>query len=95
MAKRSRTAVLKRQREARKAEKQAMKREKREVRDAAPVRNEVVATADDLAGYGFAEDEDQPAESVDPPGPVLALGALAARPTQCATTAQGGPMDGR
>ncbi len=67
MAKRSRTAVLKRQREARKAEKQAMKREKREERGEAPVRNEVVATADDLAGYGFSEDEEPSADSADPP----------------------------
>jgi hypothetical protein len=54
--KRSRTAVLKRQREVKKSEKQAMKREKREVRKDAPG-HEAVATRDDLAGYGFPSDE--------------------------------------
>jgi hypothetical protein len=59
--KRSRTAVLKRQREVKKSEKQAMKREKREFRKEAPG-HESVATRDDLAGYGFLDDE---AEEVD------------------------------
>ncbi len=59
--KRSRTAVLKRQREVKKSEKQAMKREKREFRKEAPG-HESVATRDDLAGYGFLTDE---AEEVD------------------------------
>ena len=54
--KRSRTAVLKRQREVKKSEKQALKREKREVRKEAPGHEEV-ATRDDLAGYGFPIDE--------------------------------------
>jgi hypothetical protein len=54
--KRSRTAVLKRQREVKKSEKQAMKREKREFRKEAPG-HESVATRDDLAGYGFLTDE--------------------------------------
>ena len=54
--KRSRTAVLKRQREVKKSEKQAMKREKREFRKEAPG-HEAVATRDDLAGYGFFPDE--------------------------------------
>ena len=54
--KRSRTAVLKRQREVKKSEKQAMKREKREVRKEAPG-HESVATRDDLEGYGFVTDE--------------------------------------
>ena len=54
--KRSRTAVLKRQREVKKSEKQAMKREKREVRKEAPG-HESVATRDDLADYGFVTDE--------------------------------------
>ena len=58
--KRSRTAVLKRQREVKKTEKQAMKREKRELRKEAPG-HEGVATTDDLAGYGFPVDEpDEP-----------------------------------
>ena len=60
--KRSRTAVLKRQREVKKSEKQAMKREKKEVRTESPG-HEAVATRDDLAGYGFPIDE---AEETDP-----------------------------
>jgi len=55
MARKSRTAVLKRQREAKKAEKAAMKREKRELRESEG--GEKVATAEDLEGYGFASDE--------------------------------------
>jgi hypothetical protein len=64
--KRSRTAVLKRQREVKKSEKQALKREKREMRKEAPG-HEGVATSDDLAGYGFAvEEADEPeSESTD------------------------------
>lgn len=60
--KRSRTAVLKRQREVKKSEKQALKREKREMRKEAPeLDHEGVATRDDLAGYGFAiDDVDEP-----------------------------------
>ena len=54
--KRSRTAVLKRQREVKKSEKQALKREKREIRKEAPGHEEV-ATRDDLADYGFPVDE--------------------------------------
>lgn len=59
MARKSRTAVLKRQREAKKAEKAAMKREKRETRESEG--GDRVATSDDLAGYGFTpgpDDED-------------------------------------
>jgi hypothetical protein len=59
MARRSRTAVLKRQREAKKAEKAAMKREKRLVRESQDSSGGQVATADDLAGYGFNSDEDE------------------------------------
>ncbi len=54
--KRSRTAVLKRQREVKKSEKQALKREKREIRKETP-EQEQVATREDLAGYGFPIDE--------------------------------------
>jgi hypothetical protein len=54
--KRSRTAVLKRQREVKKSEKQAMKREKREIRKDAPGHG-AIATRDDLADYGFLTDE--------------------------------------
>jgi hypothetical protein len=58
MARKSRTAVLKRQREAKKAEKAAAKREKRETRTAESPGETQVATADDLAGYGFAVDDE-------------------------------------
>jgi hypothetical protein len=66
MARKSRTAVLKRQREAKKAEKAAMKREKRVERET--TRSEAsdgdqVASADDLAGYGFGEAEEADEES--------------------------------
>jgi hypothetical protein len=57
MARKSRTAVLKRQREAKKAEKAAMKREKREMRTASSSSEQKIATAEDLAGYGFTRDE--------------------------------------
>lgn len=65
MARKSRTAVLKRQREAKKAEKASMKREKRIERESSRGEGSQVATTDDLAGYGFAgEDEtEEPAES--------------------------------
>ena len=59
MARKSRTAVLKRQREAKKAEKAALKREKREVRTSESGGEPRVATADDLAGYGFGASEDE------------------------------------
>lgn len=59
MARKSRTAVLKRQREAKKAEKAAAKREKREVRTSNAVGETQVATDDDLAGYGFDVDESE------------------------------------
>lgn len=52
MARKSKTAVLKRQRELKKAEKAAAKREKRAARE--PIGSpESVATHEDLAGYGF------------------------------------------
>jgi len=60
--KRSRTAVLKRQREVKKSEKQALKREKREIRKEMPG-HEAVATRDDLAGYGFPIDEGDDSDS--------------------------------
>ena len=53
MAKKGRTTVLKRQREVRKAENAAAKREKREVRTGAEDAGDPVATSDDLAAYGF------------------------------------------
>jgi hypothetical protein len=59
MARKSRTAVLKRQREAKKAEKALLKREKREMRQAESSSEPRVATAEELAGYGFPVDEDE------------------------------------
>lgn len=61
MARKSRTAVLKRQREAKKAEKAAMKREKRDMRESEG--GDKVATVDDLAGYGFGGDDAEEAEA--------------------------------
>jgi hypothetical protein len=62
--KRSRTAVLKRQREVKKSEKQALKREKKDLRKEDPeFKGEGVATRDDLAGYGFPIDEAEEADS--------------------------------
>ena len=66
MARKSRTAVLKRQREAKKAEKAAMKREKRVMREEDESGGQV-ATADDLAGYGFGTDEEEAEESETSP----------------------------
>jgi hypothetical protein len=64
MARKSRTAVLKRQREAKKAEKAAMKREKREIRTSTSSGEQKVATAEDLEGYGF-QTEPSDADSED------------------------------
>ncbi|MBW2229483.1 MAG: hypothetical protein JRG92_04710 [Deltaproteobacteria bacterium] len=71
MGKRSKTGVLKRMREIKKAEKAALKREEMRERKETPTPTEPttpgdqVATADDLAGYGFPvegeEDEDSEA----------------------------------
>ncbi len=66
MGRRSRTGVLKRLREVKKAEKAAHKREEREVRrEAGEERDgDRVATKDDLAGYGFdVEPADEDRES--------------------------------
>jgi hypothetical protein len=63
--KRSRTAVLKRQREVKKSEKQALKREKREIRKEEAPDQEQVATREDLAGYGFPVDEPEEADKSD------------------------------
>jgi hypothetical protein len=64
MGKRSKTGVLKRLREIKKAEKAAMKREKRVMREEDETGGQV-ATVDDLAGYGFDSDEDE-AEAEEP-----------------------------
>ena len=66
MARKSRTAVLKRQREAKKAEKAAMKREKRLLR-AEDETGGQVATNDDLTGYGFDEAEEASEDAESPP----------------------------
>jgi hypothetical protein len=58
MARKSRTAVLKRQREAKKAEKAQHKRDKRAAREPGEPGDAQVASRDDLAGYGFADDEE-------------------------------------
>lgn len=69
MGKRSKTGVLKRLREIKKAEKAALKREemrtRKESASEAEEREPVdrVATADDLAGYGFPVDEGDDEES--------------------------------
>ncbi len=62
MAKKSRIAVLKRQREAKKAEKAAMKREKREIRQQQEGEAGVVATSEELEGYGFSSEPDEDSE---------------------------------
>lgn len=59
MARKSRPGVLKRQREAKKAEKAAHKREKREVKESGSSEPKV-ATDEDLAGYGLVEEEPEP-----------------------------------
>lgn len=64
MGKRSKTGVLKRLREVKKAEKAALKREELRTRkeETAPRSSgEMVATDDDMAGYGFpvADEEDE------------------------------------
>lgn len=56
MAKKGRTSVLKRQRELRKAEKTALKRDKRRER---PKEGAGVATRDDLEGYGLGPDSEE------------------------------------
>jgi len=63
MGKRSKTGVLKRLREVKKAEKAAHKREEMRERKESGVDPEVstgstLATAEDLAGYGFPVDEE-------------------------------------
>ena len=55
MARRSRTAVLKRQRERKKAEKAEAKRAERRDRQDAPLAGQAVASEDDLAALGLAD----------------------------------------
>ena len=68
MGRKSRTAVLKRQREGRKSERAAMKREKRTTRESEDTGGQQVATSDDLAGYGFDEEEAAEEAEAEPPG---------------------------
>ena len=68
MAKKGRTAILKRQREVKKAERAALKREKREVRKEGETEAGLVATAEDLEGYGFGSDEEEVDEKEDDAG---------------------------
>jgi hypothetical protein len=65
MAKKGRTAILKRQREVKKAERAALKREKKEVRKEGETEAGLVATAEDLEGYGFGSDEEEADEKED------------------------------
>ena len=74
MGRKSRTGVLKRQREAKKAERAAQKREKREKREDGGVSGDQVATAEDLAGYGVAPDEEPEDDGDRPPSPRLRPG---------------------
>ncbi len=62
MARRSRTAVLKRQRERKKAEKAEAKRADRRDRQDAPSTGQAVASQDDLAALGLAD----PGPEADP-----------------------------
>jgi len=65
MGKRSKTGVLKRLREIKKAEKAAMKRDQvKERRETDTVTSDdMVATDDDLAGYGFPVEEEEEEET--------------------------------
>lgn len=58
MARKSKTGVLKRLREVKKAEKAALKRDQKEERRQATGQAERVATKDDLEGYGFPSDDE-------------------------------------
>lgn len=90
MARKSRTAVLKRQREVKKAEKAAMKREKRLTRESATPVADRVATADDLEGYGFTEDES--IESPDAPPSAISRRTRDSPPTRCGRNTPNDPI---
>ena len=59
MGRRNRMTIMKRQRERKKAEKAAMKREQRQQREKTPA-EESVATSEDLEGYGILPEPDEP-----------------------------------
>jgi len=67
MARKSKTGVLKRLREVKKAEKAALKRDQREMRRQNTSESERVATKDDLEGYGFPSDGDEEEAADSPP----------------------------
>jgi hypothetical protein len=69
MARKGKMAVLKRQREAKKAEKAALKRDLRDQRAAKKGGETKVADKDDMAGYGFPTDSEPDSEddSESPP----------------------------
>ena len=81
MARKSRTAVLKRQREVKKAEKAAQKREKREARQSSPTQDQesLIATAEDLEIYHTVRDLFDAARPDDRPVRLLGV-AVAPRP---------------
>ncbi len=64
MARVNKMSVLKRQRERKKAEKAALKREQRSrPEEPEEERDSPVATRDDLAGYGLVVEEDEETEA--------------------------------
>ena len=62
MARKSRTAVLKRQRERKKMEKAELKRATKTERQEASSSGQTVASQDDLAALGLAEPVEEPEE---------------------------------
>ena len=65
MGRKSGSSVLKRQRELKKAEKAALKKERRVDETDGAGEGSPVASQDDLAGYGFPVDDDAKDESRD------------------------------
>ncbi len=76
MARKSKTGVLKRLREVKKAEKAALKRDQKEIRRQNVGEAERVATKDDLEGYGFTPDADEEEAADAPPARSRGLRAL-------------------
>ncbi len=67
MARRNRMSVQKRLRERQKAEKAALKREQRSQRGDSRDMDSLVATQDDLEGYGVVPEEREEPETSDAP----------------------------
>jgi hypothetical protein len=63
MARRSKTTILKRQRERKKMEKAAIKREERERRKQEESDGSQVASQDDLAAYGLVDPDAEEADT--------------------------------